>query len=189
VAGLAESVKHAAIRDPAFLTWQETHAAEILGRQEEVMEELIARNVAIKAGVVEADEREARLRQILNYGHTIGHAVERLLDYELRHGECVSLGMIVENRIAANRGLLSRAEADRIARLLGMFGLPTQFPRFLPPGEIIAATRGDKKVRGASVTYVLLGSLGEPVWVNDLRDEEIAAALAQPGATDSAAGF
>lgn len=177
VAGLAESVKHAVIRDAAFLAWHENNIGPIVARDSTASVELIARNVSIKAAVVEADEHEARLRQILNYGHTLGHAIEHVLDYELRHGECVALGMIAENEIAARRGLLERDVAARIEGVLAALGLPARLPRAVDLSKIVARTRHDKKVAGGAVTFVLLHALGEPVWVNDVRDEEIAAAL------------
>lgn len=176
-AGLAESVKHAAIRDPAFLDWHEQNSAAIKRRDPNTIIELIARNCAIKADVVARDEHEQGLRAILNYGHTIGHAVEHLLDYELRHGECVALGIIAENELARVRGLLDRSVADRIRSLLARFGLPTRLPRPLPAERVIEVTRLDKKVTAGAVNFVLLPELGQPERVADVSDAEIAAAL------------
>lgn len=177
VAGLAESVKHAVVRDPSFLTWQDEHAVAIEERDAETVEELIARNVAIKAGVVEADEREARLRMILNHGHTIGHAIEHAAQYSLRHGECVALGMIVENEIAVRRGLLPAASAERIRGVLSRLGLPCRLPTALSGDAIVDATGRDKKRRGGHDTFVLLREIGEPVWASDVTREDVLAAV------------
>ncbi|RMF76007.1 MAG: 3-dehydroquinate synthase, partial [Planctomycetota bacterium] len=133
VAALAESVKHALIRDASFLNWHEANLEPILRREPSTLEELIARNCEIKARVVEQDEREAGLRMILNFGHTIGHACEHLLNYEWRHGECVALGILAANRIAVRRGVLPGETEQRVRELLAGLGLPTRLPRPLNP--------------------------------------------------------
>ena len=176
-AGLAESVKHAAIRDARFFEWHEQHAERIRGRDADLLPELIARNCAIKADVVARDERESDLRMILNHGHTVGHAIEHHLEYDLRHGECVALGMIVENEIAERRGQLSDAVAARVQALLAALGLPVRLPRSLAPDRIVAATHLDKKLRSGKMNFVLLNDLGAPLRVSDVTDEEIVQAL------------
>ncbi len=173
VAGLAESVKHACIREPAFLRWHEEHASHILCRDRQTLAELVARNCAIKAAVVAADEREADLRAILNYGHTLGHAFEHELEFECRHGECVALGMLAENHIAVARLALDRHLAERIARTLAALGLPNRLPRSLSPAAVLAACRLDKKNRAGSIHAVLIHDLGKPVRVVNLLEEEI----------------
>lgn len=189
-AGLAESVKHAAIREPAFLDWHEVHANALAGFPEgtssataDILAELIGRNCAIKAAIVGCDEREAGLRAILNYGHTIGHALEHLLEYELRHGESVALGMRVENEIARRRGWLSATDAERMAVLLDRLGLPPRLPRALDPGSVWAACQVDKKARDGRVNFVLLRALGQPERVADVTEAEVAAALPAVQAT------
>lgn len=176
-AGLAESVKHAAIRDPDFLDWHENHADRILAQDGDLLAELIAHNCEIKADVVSRDERESDLRAILNYGHTVGHAIEHLLNYELRHGECVGLGMLVENELACRRGWLPQATADRIGALLAKLGLPTRLPRPLSAEAVWSICQGDKKVRGGAVHFVLLRDLGRPERVADVTPAEMTAAL------------
>jgi len=176
-AGLAESVKHAAIHDPSFLTWHETHANEITGREEHSITDLIARNCEIKAEIVAQDELEAGFRAILNHGHTIGHAIEHVSDYALRHGECVALGMLVENELARSRGMLPLAQAGRVAQLLSTLGLPRKLPQQLSAQAILAACRVDKKISGGAVNFILLRSLGHPEWVSDITPAEILDAL------------
>jgi 3-dehydroquinate synthase len=151
--------------------------AAIVGRQAEPLEELIARNCEIKADVVALDEREADLRMILNHGHTIGHAIEHLLGYELRHGECVALGMIVENELARGRGMLAPETAARITRLIATLGLPTRLPRALDPADVAAVCAIDKKLRRGLVDFVLLQELGTPQRMAGISADEIAAAL------------
>ncbi|MEW6250756.1 MAG: 3-dehydroquinate synthase [Planctomycetota bacterium] len=177
VAGLAESVKHACVRDTPFFEWQAAHAESIVQRDPDALAELIARNCAIKAEIVARDEREADLRAILNYGHTIGHALEHVLEYELRHGECVALGIRVENEMARRRGLLPREHAEQIAEVLSRFGLPPKLPREVDPEQVLAACRTDKKVHSRAIHFVLLEGLGRPVRVTNVADSEIVAAL------------
>lgn len=178
VAGLGESVKHAAIRDAVFLRWHEQYADRIRGREPAVVAEFVARNCAIKAGVVSRDERERGLRAILNYGHTIGHALEHLLEYELRHGECVALGMIAANALSSARDLLAHADEERIRRLIERLGLPVRLPRPVAAEEVVRVCRLDKKVRAEAVRFVLLRAPGVVEQVADVSDEEMAAAVA-----------
>lgn len=177
VAGLGESVKHAVIRDAAFFEWHEQHVQALVAREPGAVEHLIARNCDIKAGVVARDEREDDLRMILNYGHTLGHAIEHLLGYELRHGECVGLGMIVENELACGRGLLPRQVAERVAALIGGLGLPVRLPRGLEPQRVAAVCEMDKKVREGAVNLVLVRRLGTPERIAGVSEDEIATAL------------
>lgn len=178
VAGLAESVKHAAIRDPEFFGWQEGCAAAILQRKPETLLELVARNCTIKAAIVSEDERESGPRAMLNYGHTVGHGIEHASGYSLRHGECVALGMLAENAIARERQALPPAAAQRIRGLVEALGLPTRLPRGCRIEEVLAACRLDKKNRGGAIHAVLLRDLGAPQRVANLSAEEIARSLA-----------
>lgn len=177
-AGLAESVKHAVIRDAEFFDWHERHVPAIVGRDPHILAELIAWNCRIKAAVVAADEREAGLRAILNYGHTIGHALEHLLGFELRHGECVALGMRVENEIARRRDVLDAASAERIAGLLDGLGLPRRLPRPVAAEQVVDVCRMDKKVRAGAIRAVLASAVGATAQVDDIAQAEIDAALA-----------
>jgi 3-dehydroquinate synthase len=176
-AGLAETTKQAVVRDPAFFVWHEAHAAELCGRDAATVSELIARSCRSKAEIVAQDERETGLRAILNYGHTIGHALEHLLGYNLRHGECVALGMLVENELACARGLLPRADADRIRNLLAALGLPLRLLGPLDATQVAAACQVDKKAVGGVVHFVLIRGLGQPLRVADVTAAEIATAL------------
>ncbi len=178
VAGLAETVKQAAIRDPEFLEWHEAHAGTLVAREPHTIAMLIARNCELKADIVARDEREAGLRAILNYGHTIGHALEHLLEYDLRHGECVALGILVENEIACRRGVLPQTDADRLAALLARLRLPQRLVKPVAADDVLHACRVDKKVRAGAVNFVLLRAIGQPWQVADVSADEVAAALA-----------
>ena len=177
IAGLAESVKHALIADPDLLAWHEQHADRLAVADPDLHEELIARNCAIKAEVVVADEREAGRRMLLNFGHTVGHAIEHLLGYELRHGECVALGMLVAVEISRGRGGLSTDDVTRIRDLLTRLGLPTRLPRTLDDEQVLAVCRQDKKVLEAKLNFVVLDRLGAASFTTDVSEDDICAAL------------
>lgn len=177
VSGLAESVKHAAARDPEFFAWHERMADAIAAREPGVAPELVRRNCQIKADVVAADEREAGLRMVLNVGHTIGHAIEAELDYALPHGQCVALGMRAENALAVARGLLAPSVAQRIGALLARFGLPAKLPRVLDPGAIFDRCAVDKKAAAGDVRYALLTDLGAWAPATGVTRDELSAAL------------
>lgn len=160
-AGLAEAIKHAAIADAPLLDWIESHAAELVAEPGgQSMTELISRAIAVKAQVVESDEREAGLRKILNFGHTIGHAVEQVSGYKLLHGEAVAIGMVVEARAAESVGIAEPGTTERIAAALRAVGLPTSVPAGMEPERVLAATRADKKARAGAVEYALPRRLG-----------------------------
>lgn len=183
--GLAEVVKHAVIRDADLFALLEAQAARILARDAAVLEDIVARSVGIKADVVMADEREADLRRILNYGHTIGHAAEslalaaggRLGGATMTHGRAVALGMIAEARIAERRGLVGRAVVERQRRLLERFGLPVRLGAPLDPERCLALMRHDKKAEGGRMRFVLPEAIGAVRVVADVTDEEIREAL------------
>ena len=162
-AGLAEVVKHAAIADSRLFAFLEKNEARILDRDEGVMERIVASNCRIKAKVVEQDEREGGLRQILNYGHTLGHAVEALAGYssELLHGEAIAIGMSAASRISCATGRCAPGAVERLTVLLERFGLPTKMEE--PPGLAVLKKllAGDKKTRRGSPRFVLMRKIGE----------------------------
>ena len=183
--GLAEVVKHAVIRDARLFALLEAQADRILARDPAVLEPIVARNVRIKADVVMADERESGLRRILNYGHTIGHAVESLAmqssaaagGLAMTHGRAVALGMIAEAHIAERRGLVGRAVAERQRRLLECFGLPVRAAG-LDPARCLEVMRHDKKAEAGRMVFVLPESIGAVRIANDVTDDEVREALA-----------
>jgi 3-dehydroquinate synthase len=193
--GLAEVVKHAVIRDAALAAMLEAQADRILARDAPVLEALVARNVRIKAAVVMADEREADLRRILNYGHTIGHALEALAlrspaDFPgparqgdaaaspaLTHGRAVSLGMMAEAAIALRRGLIGQAVLERQRRLLDRFGLPVRLASPPDAKACLAILAHDKKAEAGRRCFVLPEAIGQVRVVDDVTDDEIRDAL------------
>ncbi len=159
-AGLAEAVKTAVVGDAALFLRMERSPAAILMRHPGAMTALVAACCRVKARVVEADEREENLRAVLNFGHTLGHAVEHLSGYRLLHGEAIAIGMVLESRAAEDAGILKRGEADRVARLLGTMGLPVALPGGISPERLLAAARTDKKARKGELRYALPRRIG-----------------------------
>ncbi len=173
-AGLAESVKHALISSDEFLAWHEANVHEILTLDDATITELIRRNVQIKAAIVEKDTRERTgLRMLLNLGHTIGHAIEACCGFELRHGECVSLGMTAASRLSGTMDLLDDSVVTRVEALLTRFGLPTRLTDPIDTDRIMATIRNDKKIRGGATHFVLLEAVGRPVVRDDVPEHLI----------------
>jgi 3-dehydroquinate synthase len=170
LSGLYEALKGGIIGDPKLFEMFENRSADL--------EEIVRRAIHVKAKIVSADEKEADLRRLLNYGHTIAHGIEAAMRYEgMTHGEAVAWGMIGANAIAVRRGLLSSAEASRIEKTILAYA-PSPVPK-LDPREILAATEHDKKNTGTSRVMVFPRSVGECVVVNDVTEEEIAFGIAQ----------
>ena len=161
--GSAEMIKHGVVADARYFD----EVAAILPRLAAddtgipiELTALIARSVEIKAEVVAADEREHGRRKILNFGHTLGHAIETVSGYRLLHGEAVAIGMALESEIAERIGVAEAGTAMRVRAALTAGGLPVVVPLGIDPVEILAATRSDKKARGGRVEYALPAAVG-----------------------------
>lgn len=164
--GMSEVVKHAVITDKGLFKFIEKNRKKILLLDNKTMAFLVKRNCEIKGNVVEKDEKEENLRKILNYGHTIGHAIENLGNYSrLAHGEAVSIGMIAEAKISKALGLMSEAEVERIRKLLEKIGLPAKLPNY-GLKKIIEKTHSDKKAIGSRVFYALPERIGKMHSIN-----------------------
>jgi 3-dehydroquinate synthase len=161
--GLAEAIKHSVIASPADFAWIASNVGAIVrdgGPEDDIAERLVRRNIEIKANIVSRDEREHGVRKTLNFGHTIGHAIETESGFTLLHGECVAIGMVAEARIAANLGIGDAGLPDLIARVLRDVGLPVALPAGVSPHAVLIATRADKKARAGVVEYALPERLG-----------------------------
>jgi len=181
VAGLAESIKHAVIRDAAFFAWHERNAGAIVARQPEILPELFEHNVRIKAEIVAQDERETSgLRALLNFGHTVGHAIEAAMARRgepWRHGEAVAVGMVAAAEMSVVSGRLDRPSVDRIVTLLERTGLPVRAPLADARDELTTLMRADKKVSVGKIRFVLVEAIGQAVLCDDVRPSWIAAGL------------
>jgi 3-dehydroquinate synthase len=159
--GLAEVVKAGFIADPVILDLVEADPEAALEPGGEVPRELVERSIRVKAHVVGEDLREAGLREILNYGHTLAHAIERVEHFQWRHGAAVSVGMVYAAQIALLAGVLDPDTAARHRTVLSSLGLPVSYERAAWPA-LHEAMRVDKKSRGAMLRFVLLRGLADP---------------------------
>ena len=157
--GLGEVIKHAAIRNALFFNFLEENMPLILLKDEAILQAMVADNVRIKAEVVGKDERETGLREILNYGHTIGHAVETVSEFRFKHGQAVALGMVAAARLASRMGILPPSDTARLEDLVAAAGLPVHFPD-IDRKAVLEAMKRDKKVRLDRIRFILLRSLG-----------------------------
>jgi 3-dehydroquinate synthase len=158
-AGLAEALKHGAIADAGYFARVVALREPLRRRDPEAWEEVVGRSVEIKAAIVSADERERDRRAVLNFGHTVGHAVEAVSRYEMLHGEAVAIGMATEARLGEAVGITRAGVATAIREALSALDLPTE----PAPGQATAladAMRFDKKARGGTVRFALLKELG-----------------------------
>jgi 3-dehydroquinate synthase len=165
VAGLAEVVKCGFIEDPSILDIIEKDPAAAVDPASPALRELVESAVRVKARVVSADPRESGLREILNYGHTFGHAIEKVEGYRWRHGHAVSVGLVYAATLGRLAGRLDPAVAARHRSVLGLLGLPLSYAGPWP--ELLAAMRVDKKTRGAVLRFVVLSGLARPSRLED----------------------
>jgi len=160
-AGLAEVIKYGASIDVEFLAWLERHIEALRARDRAALVHAVRRCCEIKAQVVGADEKEAGLREILNFGHTFGHAIEAGMGYGAwLHGEGVGCGMVMAAELSARLGLVSEAFARRVESLVARAGLPVRGPRSLSAARYIELMRVDKKAQGGDIRFVLLDGEG-----------------------------
>jgi 3-dehydroquinate synthase len=179
--GMAEVVKKAIIASPALFELLEQRWQDVLDKERGILRELVRAAALIKTRLVEDDPYEDDLRRPLNFGHTVGHALETVTGYsEVRHGEAISVGMAVAVRIAVCRSLLSEPVAGRITGLLHRLGLPITVDELaLPvcPAELVAALVKIRQIRDGSLRFVLPTGIGEVAICDDVTDDEVHAAL------------
>ena len=170
--GLAEILKYGAIEDPELLDVLES-GRDSLREDESLLERLVAKSCRIKKNVVEIDEMEKGLRRILNFGHTIGHAVEAESGYTLSHGEAIGIGMTASALISEKLKYLSSEERKRLASLVRGVGLPDRIPQGMSGDAILARMKRDKKKAGGTISFVLLKKIGLPFVTDGVTEELI----------------
>ncbi len=172
--GMGEVIKHGLIMDADYYEWLQAHRKEILARDLSVCEQMILVSCRVKRDVVEQDPTEQGIRGILNFGHTLGHAIEKLMHFQLLHGQCVALGCVAAAGLSAKRGEITMEEALHIREVFADFGLPTAIADFgLSREEIIAATKNDKKMDSGRIKFILLHRVGEAFIDRTVTDEEM----------------
>lgn len=172
VSGMAEILKHGLIKSEAYFSWLNQHSTQIMAMEADVLEEMIYESCRIKGGVVERDPKEAGERALLNFGHTIGHAVEKLSDFKLFHGHCVGIGMAAACYLSCALGHISKQEYTRILHTLTRFGLPVK-TSLLSADEVLMATKSDKKRIAGAIKFILLKSVGHAYINQELSDAQI----------------
>lgn len=176
VSGFAEIMKHGLIKDEDYYVWLIDHIYEIGARDPETLSEMLYRSNEIKKEVVEKDPTEKGDRMLLNFGHTIGHAIEKYKDFTLTHGECVALGCVAAAYISYKRNLLTWEEYYEIRDMFVPFGLPISVTD-IDKNEVLRLTKSDKKVRDGKLNFVLLRGVGKAFVDRTVTDEEILAAV------------
>ncbi|MBN1615030.1 MAG: 3-dehydroquinate synthase [Deltaproteobacteria bacterium] len=160
--GLAEIVKYGLIEDPSLLDLLETEGQALRKRDPALLEKIVLRACQIKKGIVEIDDTEKGLRRVLNFGHTLGHAVEAASGYGLSHGEAVAIGMAASLRLSEKMGYLKSGDRERIDTLIESLGLPRRMPAALDPDDLLRRIGRDKKKTGDRVPFVLIRKPGMP---------------------------
>lgn len=172
VSGMGEIIKHGLIKDDAYYEWLMAHHDAILALEPAVMEEMIARSCEIKREVVEHDPTEKGERALLNFGHTIGHAIEKLCGFSLYHGECVGLGILAAAYLSKKQGNLTEEQLAGIRQCLSAFGFQTQIDG-ISTDAVLSATKSDKKMVGNQVKFILLHTIGDAYIYRELSDAQI----------------
>lgn len=175
-AGFAEVMKHGLIKDSLFYEWLLDHMYEIHDREYDVLEEMIMRSCTVKKLVVEKDPKEQGDRALLNFGHTIGHAIEKAMHFEMLHGECIALGMVAAAYISWKHNWLSMEEYYEVRDMFVPFHLPISIDS-IDPEQILALTKADKKMEAGQIKFVLLKKVGKAVIDKTVTEEEILEAV------------
>ena len=170
--GFAEVMKHGLIKDGVFYEWLLDKMYEICDRDTETLLEMVQRSCTVKKLVVEKDPTEKGDRALLNFGHTIGHAIEKAKNFSLSHGECVALGCVAAAFISWKHEWLSMEEYYEIRDMFVPFNLPISVEG-IDPEEILALTKSDKKMEGSKIKFILLKKVGKAVIDMNVTDEEI----------------
>ncbi|HTT68168.1 MAG TPA: 3-dehydroquinate synthase [Gemmatimonadales bacterium] len=182
-AGCAEAVKHGVVADAAYADDLGRAAAACLSRTLDTLQAVIERSIRIKGEIVAADASERGRRQVLNFGHTVGHAVEATSGYALLHGEAVAIGMAVEAALAEAAGIASPGTRARVLELLGHFDLPTTVPETVACDDLLEAMRADKKVRAGALRFALPAAIGrmahgaDGAWTVEMSPAQVRGAL------------
>jgi 3-dehydroquinate synthase len=170
--GFAEVIKAALIEDPDLFSILENEGADLLDTSNPLLETIITKACAVKCRVVNRDERESGLRRILNFGHTLGHALEAATHYNITHGQAVAAGMAVAIRFSQRWAGLTKDAADRALALIRNLGLPTELPGDIHSESLLSALEKDKKIQAGICHFVLISNIGQAV-IHSLPVEEL----------------
>ncbi len=170
--GMGEVVKYGIIKDRAYFDWLNSNKNKIKSRDFEALYEMVRRSCIVKKNVVENDPTEKGERALLNFGHTLGHAIEKYMNFQLLHGECVFIGMLLATLISYNKGLISENDKNLIIDTINVYDVP-RLPKDLDIDKVISYTKNDKKVSGDKIKFVLINNIGEAYIDMDVADEDM----------------
>lgn len=173
ISGMGEIIKHGLIKDSAYFDWLIENHDRILARDKDVLMEMIRVSCNIKRVVVENDPTEKGDRALLNFGHTLGHAIERYLDLKLSHGACVGIGCCLASIISYNRGDITEDELHKIIHAFDMFGFPTLEDHPVDADAVIEYTKNDKKMVGGKIKFILLHTIGDAYINTDVVPDDM----------------
>lgn len=170
--GMGEILKHGLIKNSEYFAWCMEHAEKIQERDYDTLLSMIKESCKIKRDVVEKDPTEKGDRALLNFGHTLGHAVEKLKDFQLLHGQCVAIGCVAAMKLSAMRGLISQKEVDTVKECFRKFDLPVSTDG-ITGRDILAVSKSDKKMEAGKIKFVLLREIGNAYVDKTVTDEEL----------------
>lgn len=171
--GVVEMIKHGLIADPSHFEFLEANAEALMGLDSDVLEQAIYDSCRIKIDIVQQDEKDVRKRHLLNFGHTIGHAIELLTRYVIPHGEAVAIGLLVECHLSMQRGYLDQLSFHRIRKIFETYGLPFRFPGSIRSQDIVKAMSMDKKSLNGVPRFVMIEHIGVPLTFNSAYCDEV----------------
>ena len=172
--GMGEVIKHGLIRNREYFSWLLQKEKEVLSLDPETMEELVFESCKVKRAVVEEDPTEQGIRGILNFGHTLGHAIEKLSGFRLLHGQCVAIGCVCAAYGSMKRGLISEEDYEKVRDAMKRFRLPLSAAGYgLTPEQVVKTTKSDKKMQGKSIKFILLDGIGNAIIDPTVSDEEL----------------
>jgi len=174
--GVAEIIKTALISDADFFDYLEKNISNLLDLNDMALEYTVYKTASIKASIVEKDEKDTGLRNVLNFGHTVGHALETVSNFNFTHGQAVSIGMVVAGEISIRLGMFNREYQNRLINILQKANLPVDLPP-IDVDRVLEVIKHDKKMRNGKLKFILLSSIGSPVISDDITPEIVREAL------------
>jgi 3-dehydroquinate synthase len=164
--GVVEMIKHGLVANSTFFEYLERYADQILSLEPEVLKKVIFDSCRIKKEIIEEDANDKGMRNLLNFGHTVGHALESLTNYKISHGEAVAIGLLVESYLSVQLGMLNSNSLDRIKKILAQYHLPLSLPSKYPVTDLLHAMSSDKKSLKGQIRFVLIDEVGSSLKYN-----------------------
>ncbi len=170
--GMGEVVKYGIIKDKEYFDWLNSNNQNIISKDFDTLYEMVRRSCMVKRDVVENDPTEKGERALLNFGHTLGHAIEKYMNFQFLHGECVFIGMLLATIISYNKGLITLEDKDAVFEAINAFDVP-KLPEDIDIDKVILYTKNDKKVSGDKIKFILIKNIGEAYIDMNVSDEDM----------------